>query len=161
MFSASGPSVNVKIGGKLPKGGSVSAVCTAEGQKGMAVNWYVVKPNGTKYDIIELSDGLIGNMHVVERKIEALNSTFIKESVKLTIKYDLMSILTYFKCKLEAKHLVCQGSYKCIADFSPPKRGVYMENVAIVNIDGVIRKLYVFFAHGSFISAYIKDTLHP
>ena len=142
IFLGSGPSVNVKIGGKLPKGGSVEAICTADGQKGMAVNWYVVKPNRTKDDIIELKDGLTEKMHTIERKIDELNSTFIKESVKLTIKYDLMSVLTYFKCKLkDTQDLICQGSYKCVADFSPPKKGVYIENVAIVNIDGVIRKL--------------------
>jgi len=138
--SGSGPSVNVKIGGKLPIRGMVEAVCTAHGQKGMAVNWYVVKPNKTKDDIIKLKDGLTEEMHTVERKIDELNSTFIKESVKLTIKYNVMSVLTYFKCKLKnAQFLICQGSYKCVADFSPPKRGVYMENVAIVNIDGAIR----------------------
>ena len=134
--------MNVKIGGKLPKGGSVEAVCTAYGQKGMAVNWYVVKPNRTKDDIIELKDGLTEMMHTIARQRDEVNSTFIKESVKLTIKYDLMSVLTYFKCKLETtQDLICQGSYKCVADFSPPKRGVYMENVAIVNIDGLISKL--------------------
>ena len=141
MFVGSGPSVNVKIGGKLPIRGMVEAVCTAHGQKGMAVNWYVVKPNRTKDDIIKLKDGLTEEMHTVERKIDELNSTFIKESVKLTIKYNVMSVLTYFKCKLKnAQFLICQGSYKCVADFSPPKRGVYMENVAIVNIDGAIRE---------------------
>lgn len=139
------PSVNVKIGGKLPKDGSVEAVCTANGKKGMAVKWFVVKPNKPKDDIIELSDGLTEKMHVVKRTIEEVNSTYIRESVKLTIKYNLMNVLTYFKCTLTgAQNLVCQGSYKCIADFAPPMKGVYMENVAIVNVDGAIRKFCLF-----------------
>lgn len=141
VILGSGPSVNIKIGGKLPKGGSVEADCTAKGQKGMAIKWYVVKPTKTKDEVIELSDGLTENMHIVQRTVTAVNSTYIIESVKLTITYDLMNVLTYFKCKSKGtQDLVCQGSYKCIADFVPPKKGVYMENVAVVNIDGVIRK---------------------
>ena len=128
----------MKIGGKLPKGGSVQATCAANGKKGMAIKWYVVKPNN---DVIELADGVKTNMHDVQRTMKEVNSTFVQESVTLTIKYDLMSILSYFKCALHGtQDLSCQGSYKCIADFAPPKRGVYMENNAIVNIDGVIRK---------------------
>eukprot|EP00794_Sanderia_malayensis_P008055 gene8055-8918_t len=133
----SSPSVNVKIGGKLPKGGSVTATCSANGKKGMQIKWFIIKPQNK---IMELAHGSNSNMHHVTKETVEVNSTFVRESVSLTIKYDLMAILSFFKCSRENfQDLKCQGSYKCIADFSPPKKGVYMENMAIVNLDGTIR----------------------
>ena len=97
-----------------------------------------MKPNLV---MMRLADGSISKMHIVQKTTTEVNSTYVEESVKLTIKYDLMGVLSYFKCSLHGNQdLRCQGWYKCIADFSPPRKGVYMENVAIVNLDGIIRK---------------------
>ena len=106
----------------------------------MQVKWFIMKSNKQYVELPAAND----KMHAITKSVSSINDTYVKETVTLTVEYDLMEILSFFVCKyvsgVNKNGLRCQGSYKCVADFTPPKAGVVIENVANIDVDGTIGK---------------------